>query len=95
MEVRHVQQIALPRGQPCGSAQALALRTMSVAAGVIGDAAMAAIVTGLHVAAERRRAAALDGGHDAVFNTAQVADMSRAIGIAMAAEDTAGATKSR
>jgi hypothetical protein len=54
VEVRHRQQIGLPVCKPRGTGQALALRAMPVAAGIIGDADLAAVDTLLGMAAEAR-----------------------------------------
>jgi hypothetical protein len=59
--VRHWKQLGLALGQPSLGRRALALRAMPIAAGVVGDARVGAILASLDMAAERRRAAALDG----------------------------------
>src|SRR5271156_3937721 len=63
MEVRHRQQIGLARGKPFLRGGALALGAMPVAAAVVGDDGMRAVFAARHMAAERRRAAALDRRH--------------------------------
>ena len=62
MKVRHRQQIGLALGQPLAGRSALALRAMPVAAAVVGDDGVGAglVLAARHMAAERRRAAALD-----------------------------------
>jgi len=60
---------------------------VSVAAAVVGDAGVAAIAAGFEMTAERRRAAQLDGAHDARFDAAERALPVTAIGRAVAAED--------
>ena len=47
-------------GEPVPRRRALALGVMAVATGVVGDPAVAAVLTALDMAAEGRRAAALD-----------------------------------
>lgn len=66
MEVWHGEQFGLPCLHPFARNSALALRTMPVAAGVVGNVGMAAgsILATRHVTAERCRAATLDGRHD-------------------------------
>ena len=61
VEVGHRQQLGLPVRQPLGTGQPLALRTVPVAAGVVGDADLPAVGALLDMAAQRRRAAGLDG----------------------------------
>src|SRR6201993_5498579 len=59
------QQLALARGEPLPRRRALALGTMPVAAGVVGDGRVRAgvVLAAGDMAAERRRAAALDCAH--------------------------------
>ena len=63
MVVGHRQEIGLASLQPVACDGALALRAMPVAAGIVGDACMVAVLALFHMAAERRGAAALDGAH--------------------------------
>ena len=60
MEVADRQQVGLALGKPRPRRRALALRAVPVAAGVVGDAPLAAVLAGLDVTAERRGAAVLD-----------------------------------
>jgi hypothetical protein len=50
----------------------IALRAMTVAAGVIGDPRSPAAVAGLDMTAERRGPAGYDCAHDAALDTAEV-----------------------
>ena len=61
MEIADGEQVGRAGGEPVFRRRALALGTMAIAAGVVGDPAVAAILAALEVAAERGRAAALDG----------------------------------
>jgi hypothetical protein len=61
MEIADREQVGLAGGEPVLRRRALALGTMAIAAGVVGDAAVAAILAALEVATERGRAAALNG----------------------------------
>jgi hypothetical protein len=63
VEVSYWQQLGLAIGKPLRAGETLALRTVSVAAGIVGDAALAAILTPLDMAAERRRPAHFDRRH--------------------------------
>ena len=63
VEIRHVEQFRLTVLQPLGSCETLAFWTIPVAAGVVGDALMAAVATTLNVTAEGRGAAILDRPH--------------------------------
>src|ERR1019366_2109115 len=62
--VWHRQQIGLARGQPVLCRRALALRAVPVAARVVRDPAVRALLASLDMAAESGRAAALDRRHD-------------------------------
>jgi len=64
VEIRHRQQLGLAIGEPLRAGQTLALRTVPVAAGIVGDAGLAAILTPLNMAAERSRPTRLDGRYD-------------------------------
>jgi len=61
MVVIHRQQISLAVLQPASSGAALALRTVPVATGVVGDLELCTVFTVQHVTAERGTAAVLDG----------------------------------
>ena len=87
VEIRHRQQFGLARLQPFGARQALALRAMPVAAGVVGVANEAAIGALLGMAAERRRAAGLDRRHDATLGAAEMVGVGLPVRRAVAAED--------
>ena len=63
MIIRHGQQVGLARRQPVLCRRALALRTVPVAAGVIRDLAVGAVLATRDMPAERRRAAVLDRRH--------------------------------
>src|SRR5882762_8934012 len=63
MIVRHRQQIGFARRQPVLCRRALALRAVPVAAGVVRDLAVRALLAARDMAAERGRAATLDRGH--------------------------------
>src|SRR5215468_2860130 len=65
MEVADGQQFGLARGQPLPRRRALALGTVPVAAGVVGDGRVRAgiVLAARDMAAEGRRAAAFDRAH--------------------------------
>ena len=65
MEVADRQQLGLALGEPLARRRALALRAMPVAATVVGDDGVSArvVLATRDMAAERRRAAALDRAH--------------------------------
>ena len=64
MKVAGRQQFLLARGQPALSCLSLTLRTVPVAAGVIGDASLvAALSTDIDMSSEGRCPAAGDGAH--------------------------------
>ena len=72
VEIGNRQQFGLAGGEPLRPRRALTLRAMAIAAGVVGDARRAAIVAGLDVTAERRRAARRDRAHHAPLDAAQM-----------------------
>src|SRR5690348_1518735 len=62
MEIAGGQQFAFPRCQPALARLHLALRAVPVAAGVVGDGRLVSTLrTGIEVAAQRGRAATLNG----------------------------------
>ena len=87
MEVWDRQQLGLPVGEPLRPSQALAFGAMPVAAAIVGDAHLAAVGAPLDMAAERRRAAGLDGAHDPTLPVGQGRGVFGAIGGPVAAED--------
>ena len=72
VEVSDRQQVGLALGEPGARGGALALRTVAVATGVIGDPKVAAVVAAIDMAAERRGAAVLDRRHDLQLGEAQM-----------------------
>ncbi len=87
VEVGNRKEFSLARGEPSCTGRSLALRTVPVAAGVVGDPRHAAVVAGLDVTAERPRPARDDCAHHAPFDTAEMAGVRLAISVAMAAQD--------
>jgi hypothetical protein len=89
VEVRHRQQLGLSVGQPLGTRQPLALRAVPVAAGIVGDAKLAAAVALFDMTAQGGRAAGLgfDGAHDPTLAAAEMAGMGLTVSGTVAAED--------
>ena len=87
MVIFHRQQLGLSRLQPVLGGGALAFGAMAVAAGIVGDVAMAALAAGRDVAAEGGGAAGLDGRHDLQLAKAQMAGPGPAPGRPVGAED--------
>jgi hypothetical protein len=87
MIVRHRQQIGFARVQPLLCRRALALRAMPVAAGIVRDLAVGALLTARNMAAERRGTAALDRRHHLELAEADMAGMGPAPCRAVAAEN--------
>ena len=87
MVVGYRQQLGLTRLKPLGACQALALRAMPVAAGVVGAANQTAVAALLDVPSERRRSAELDRCHDTSLDPAEMSTMAAAERFAVAAED--------
>src|SRR5438105_6984608 len=73
VEVRHRQQLGLSIGQPLSTHQPLALRAVPVAAGIVGDAKLAAAVALFDMTAQRCRAAGFDGADDPALAPTQMA----------------------
>jgi hypothetical protein len=59
--VGHGQQLGFSLGQPFLGGDGLALRAMPVAAGIVGDEHVRAILAARDMSAQSRRAAAFDG----------------------------------
>ena len=70
--VGHRQQFGLAFLEPLGTGQALALRTMPVATGIVRVAKQPAVAARLDVTAECSGAALLDRRHDAPFDPAEM-----------------------
>ena len=64
MKIWHRKQIGLACGQPLGGGSALTLRAMPIAAAIVGDDRVGAVLAARDMAAERHRATALDRAHD-------------------------------
>ena len=86
-KIRHGQEFGLAVGQPLLGRGALALRTVPVAAGVVGDLDMLALVAAQDVPAQRCGAAVLDRRHHLELAEADMAGVGLAPRRAMAAED--------
>src|SRR5262249_15402411 len=63
MEIGHREQLGLARRHPFARRRALTLGTVPVAAAVVGDHCMGAVLAACHMPTEGRRTAALDGAH--------------------------------
>src|SRR3984957_16690094 len=87
MVVGHWQQLGLTRLEPVGACQALALRTVSIMAGVVGAADQAAVAALFDVPTKHGRAAGLDRRHDASLDPAEMSAMAATERFAVAAED--------
>jgi hypothetical protein len=87
VEVADRQQIGLAGGEPVLRRRALALGTMAVAARVVGDPAVAAILAVLDMTAEGCRAAAFDGRHHLELAEAHMPGIGSAPGGRMVMED--------
>src|ERR1700730_821923 len=89
VEIRHRQQLFLALGQPLARRRSLTLRTVPVAAGIVGDLGMAAllVLAARDMAAERCRAAVLDRRHRLELAEADMAGVGFTPRRSMAAED--------
>ena len=81
------QKCGLAVRQPLSRSRSLALRAMPVAAGVVTDDGVAAILASRNMAAKLRRAAGFDSGHRFQLAEAQMPGVGLAPGGAVAAED--------
>jgi hypothetical protein len=63
MEVSHRQQVGFSFSEPGARGSTLALRTMPVAAGIVGNAPLAAMLAGLDMSTQCSGSAVLDRGH--------------------------------
>jgi len=80
VEVADWQQVGFARGEPLACRCPLALRAVPVAAAVIGDAAVAAVLAAFDMAAECGRPASLDRRHHLELGQAHVPGMRRTPG---------------
>src|SRR5215472_9132963 len=77
MKVRHRQQLGLALGQPFLGGSALTLGAVPIAAAVVGDQRVRAVLAARDMAAECRRAAALDRRHHLQLLEADVPGIAR------------------
>ena len=87
MEVADRQQVGFALGQPGARSGALALGTVPVAAAIVGNALMPAVLAGIDVTAECCRAAVLNRRHDLELGQAQVTGLGGTIAGAFSSED--------
>ena len=87
VEVADRQQVGLALGEPGARRRALALGAVPVAAAVVGDPPMPAVLAGLDVAAQGSGAAVLDRRHHLELVQAQMPGMGGPVGRAGSAED--------
>ena len=87
VEIGHGQEFGLAIGQPFLGRGGLALRTVPVAARVVGDAQVRAGLAAFDMTAQCRRSAALDGRHDLELAEAHMAGMGRTPSRPAMAED--------
>src|SRR5438445_1466049 len=86
VEIRHGKEFGLPLGKPLRARRALALRTVPIATGVLGDAGRTAGVALLDVATEHGRPTRRDGAHHASLDAAEVTGVRLSKSFAVAAE---------
>ena len=72
VEVGNREQFGLARRHPLACCRALALRAVPVAAAVVGDRGVSAVLAARDVSTQRRRAAVLDGAHHFELEQAHV-----------------------
>ena len=87
MEIGHGQEFGLAVGQPLLGRHSLALGAVPVAAGIVADAQVRAVLAAFDMTAQRRRSAALDRRHDLELAEAYMAGMRRTPSRPAAAED--------
>jgi len=81
------QQLGLPGGHPSGRRPPLALRAMAVAARVVGDTGMGAVLAALDMTTERGGTTGFDRRHGAQLAGTHMAGIRRTPSLAVAAED--------
>ena len=81
------EKLRLALGEPLPRRRALALRAVAVAAGIVGDAFVRAVLAALDMAAERGGATGLDRRHDLQLAEADMAGVGLAPRRTMGAED--------
>jgi hypothetical protein len=87
MIVGNRQEFSFAFREPLSCRRALTLRTMTVAAGIVGDAFVRAVLAALDVSAERGSAAGFDRRHDFQLGEAHVTGVSLAPRRPMSAKD--------
>ena len=87
MEVADRQQVGFAPGQPCPRGRTLAFGAVPVAAAVIGDPPVPAVLAGLDMTTQGRGAAVLDRRHHLQLEQTQVPGMGGPISWASTAED--------
>ena len=87
MEIPYGQQVGFARSEPGARGCTLTLGAVPVAAGVVGDASMPALIAGLDMASECGGAAGLDRRHHLELVEAEMPGMVCPIGRASGAED--------
>src|ERR1700688_1867625 len=87
MKIGRFQKFGLAVLDPLGPGQRLAFGAMPIAASVVAMPLMATLIALLEMAAEGRRAAPLDGSHDAPLRRGHRRAMLVSIGFAVAAKD--------
>ena len=87
MIVWHRQQVGLAVGEPILCSGALALRAVAVAAGIVGDTGIGAVLAARDMSTERCRAAALDRRHHLELVEADMAGIGPTPCRAVVAED--------
>src|SRR5271167_1083368 len=87
MEVADRQQVGFTLGQPGARSGALAFGAMPIAAAVVGNAPVSAVLAGIDVAAECRRAAVLDRRHDLKLGQAEMTGLSGTIAGSFSSKD--------
>ena len=87
VEVADRQQVGLALGEPCTRGRALALRAVPVAAAVVGDPPLAAVLAGLDVTAQCSGAAVFDRRHHLELLQAQMPCMGGPVGGPGSTED--------
>ena len=80
MKVRHRQQLGLALSQPFLGGSALTLGAVPIAAAVVGNKRMRAVLAARDMTTERRRAAALDRRHHLQLLEADVPGIRRTPG---------------
>src|SRR5258705_3187383 len=87
VEIGDRKQVCFPRGKPRGSGWRLTLLTVTITAGIIGDASHAAVAASLYLAAQRLGSARHDRAHYSSLGADEKGGMGTTTGVALTKQE--------